>query len=135
MKNLYLLIFNLTLIELAIPRSLANTNIFSLLFENGSKLPLTENEKRTECDFAVSMMIISPLANERWKNLFSYSGKAINDFGDYKACTNSEFSRYYMIKILNYSVPLTIGLCGPTECYHEEYNYSNPDLAALLNMI
>ena len=50
-----------------------------------------------------------------------YSGKWLNDLGDYTSCSHLSIARYALL-FLRYEGPfLGVGLCGPTECTVEDY--------------
>ena len=48
-----------------------------------------------------------------------YSGRSVNDLGDYDACTRDDNSIYYLSKVHVGIAEVSLGICAPNACSPE----------------
>ena len=60
---------------------------------------------------------------EAFTNWFLYSGKGLNEFGNYPQCSKSPDNKFMMLEIVSDEgyTKMGIGLCGPVECIKSNY--------------
>ena len=51
----------------------------------------------------------------------SYSGKAVNDLGDYYSCCNMKEAEYALFSLTVSYTQVGLGFCGPQNCTTEDY--------------
>ena len=69
-------------------------------------------------------------------NLLAFSGKGINELGDYPGCKDSYISKYISFELqFDGRTMVQIGICGPAACTQEDYSKLTLPLFNLLNPI
>ena len=117
-----------------------------------SRLPLTEREdvtlvemagflanvalesragKLDECGKGLAGLFNDPINNNGLISAALYTGKKLNDLGDYRSCKNTSESRYLLANILTYR----LGLCLPKQCTVQLMEPFKNSLAALINSV
>lgn len=69
----------------------------------------------------VARQIFNVTSSEPAARMAQYSGKSIDDLGDYFACGDLEGAEYALIQIAAGMAQIGIGICGPQSCTIEEY--------------
>eukprot|EP01022_Parablepharisma_sp_SALTPOND_P028904 TRINITY_DN71_c0_g1_i1.p1 TRINITY_DN71_c0_g1~~TRINITY_DN71_c0_g1_i1.p1 ORF type:complete len:723 (+),score=40.19 TRINITY_DN71_c0_g1_i1:100-2169(+) len=64
-----------------------------------------------------------------------YTGKGLNDLGDYKRCNESPQNRYIFLQVNGLIAPLALGICGPIECSEKDYYSLKEPLSRMLNKV
>ncbi len=65
----------------------------------------------------------------------TYSGKGVNDLGNYRSCIESDDSRYILLQLQGLPATLAIGVCGPRDCEERDYAGTKAALADVLNTL
>lgn len=109
------------------PKSFTNLSqvISSVSFHNLPKL-------NGECGTALAEMILSPGTSSYLSNFILYSGRKIQDLGNYPACKNTTNSYYVLAGINITYIVVKMGLCLPKACTSVELSIYRPYLASLL---
>jgi len=103
---------------------------FSLLPE-----ALAGNENST-CAATLISLLTTKLGTKKSRNLIAYSGKRINDMGEYKECKNSNESIYILAGIkLSTTGSIEIGFCFPSECTMDELSKLKEPLATIISIL
>ena len=86
----------------------------------------------TKCSNRILHLLNHILQDSTLTNLVLYSGKNINQLGDYKTCRKDKHSEYIVFSLQGLSMDLSvnIGLCGPGDCSLRDYNELKPILTS-----
>lgn len=78
----------------------------------------------------VSTHMLTLFPSNRYEEMALYSGKWVNDLGDYESCEKVPGAKYALI-FLNYAgPPVGVGMCGPETCTQEDYFHVIGNLTA-----
>jgi hypothetical protein len=110
-----------------------STDSFGKAAQTSTELKLLATQGMTENDLSerspqmsnqckkVFLHVLNQFLNKtQFMNMLLFSGKNINDFGEYDSCNASPVSRYITFQINNLPIMVDIGLCIPTECQAED---------------
>ncbi len=106
----------------------AAREIYSLLarFPNGSSPACAKRSIRMFNNFMSDSSAFAALV---------YSGKGLNDLGDYKRCNEAGTSRYMLLQINGLITPLALGICGSIECQEADYAVLKQPIADGMNRV
>ncbi len=125
MANLLALFVVLLLAHLALARS--------------DLLPLLDSapNSTTACSRKLVQMLNQFYTDPSLATTFAYSGKGMNDIGDYINCKQTSTHRYMLVSIFFGGMFMfRLGLCPPAECTAEfMQTYARPYLASLASML
>eukprot|EP01022_Parablepharisma_sp_SALTPOND_P028563 TRINITY_DN71154_c0_g1_i1.p1 TRINITY_DN71154_c0_g1~~TRINITY_DN71154_c0_g1_i1.p1 ORF type:complete len:714 (+),score=31.21 TRINITY_DN71154_c0_g1_i1:128-2143(+) len=94
---------------------------------------LTEYPKGSiECTEKVQYIINSLFTDPSVTSFLSYSGKGLNDLGDYKNCIRKEASRYILLQIYGLPANVAMGFCVPKECKENDYTGLKEHIASVM---
>jgi len=93
-------------------------NLFISLANNSSKLDA--------CTKTISHILNRFASEPSLSEMISYSGRAINDLGDYNSCKKSEDKYYLLMSMMIQGMTLHVGVCIPKDCSFL-YMYSKKD--------
>eukprot|EP01022_Parablepharisma_sp_SALTPOND_P016656 TRINITY_DN2493_c0_g1_i2.p1 TRINITY_DN2493_c0_g1~~TRINITY_DN2493_c0_g1_i2.p1 ORF type:complete len:802 (-),score=22.91 TRINITY_DN2493_c0_g1_i2:64-2469(-) len=89
-----------------------------------------------KCVNKLSQMANKFLTDKAVSTFLMYSGKGINDLGDYESCKETPDSYYLTVGIVNQgTVAVKFSFCIPNECPLEEVSKAKPQIAKLLSSI
>ena len=72
--------------------------------------------------------------NDTVLHIFRNSGKDYNDYGRYEDCLQAHDFRYFMMLILErFPMPMTLGLCLPSQCSIEDLEGFRPFMVQVFN--
>ena len=83
---------------------------------------ITTLETPNNCSLSLLKLLMNPLANQMPLNMFLYTGKRLNDLGDYRGCINHTITRYIELKTPSFC----LGICLPLECTLDSLNQIKP---------
>ena len=86
------------------------------------------NSENSECTEEIVYM----MAEGAVGNLLGYSGKGMNDLGDWEGCTSQNDTRYILLNVMHLPTTAQIGICGPRKCKVENYDTIKDSLAPTL---
>eukprot|EP00826_Nyctotherus_ovalis_P009580 TRINITY_DN12532_c0_g1_i6.p1 TRINITY_DN12532_c0_g1~~TRINITY_DN12532_c0_g1_i6.p1 ORF type:complete len:331 (-),score=70.50 TRINITY_DN12532_c0_g1_i6:40-1032(-) len=79
-------------------------------------------EAPNNCSKSFLKLLLNPLSNQVLVNVFLFTGKRLNDLGDYRGCINHTITRYIQLKTPSFS----LGICLPLECTLESIGQIKP---------
>lgn len=91
--------------------------IFSLLITLG----VCETNQCLQDLTKISNNFLNFTSSDPYSLMASYSGKGLNDLGDYNKCANLDYADYILIRIFP-RAPIFIGLCSSKNCTVSDYN-------------
>lgn len=71
--------------------------------------------------------------SEDYGAMMLYSGKWVNDLGDYHSCQKVEKAEYVLIALLWQGPFIGLGLCGPKTCSREDYYHIIQNFTSILS--
>ena len=90
------------------------------------------NNKTKSCLGALQNMA-NHFKSTQTLNFVLFSGKYLNELGDYDSCVGSDVSRYITMQILGLPITAAFGICGPVECQQSDYTFLQPNISEFLN--
>ena len=93
---------------------------------------IEDSASSKECIYTVSKMLRLFAHNEQFLDFIIYSGKWLNDLGDYDGCLETATSKYITMEISGLPIMAALGLCGPIECSVDEYSHLTSPIANTL---
>jgi len=103
------------------------------LLKNEAFLQINPQNVSKQCSEKFYHAVNRFLNDPAISTLFQYSGKGVNDLGDFQACIKSEANRYVTLSVLRLPMKIFLGICGPAECTQRDYNEYSPAVAKILN--
>ncbi len=61
-----------------------------------------------------------------------YSGKGLNDLGDFESCQQYPNMRYVVLEVNGQIISMALGICGPAECESKDYDILKTPVAQIL---
>ncbi len=104
---------------------LAGTTILHALAPNAN----------STCKPKLLHMLNTPTSDPELLALLSYSGKGINELGDFSACSARKGSLYTVLSIKNMPITIAIGICSPKECGAADMALLKGPVASLVNSV
>lgn len=68
----------------------------------------------------LSTRLLNFTGTDEFSRMAQYSGRKINDLGDYRKCIDLEHSEYVLFKLIPMA-EIFIGICGPSSCEIQDY--------------
>ena len=90
---------------------------------------------KSKCRTALLSVVANPMSTDESYNFVMYSGKRINDLGDYLSCYRSSVSRYIMASAISKSSSISYGICAPSDCDVSDFEPLAPSLLAVVQDI
>lgn len=93
------------------------------------------NGTNKNCSEKLKHMVDNFLTDPNFFSSLLYSGKGLNDLGNYKYCIADPANRYILMQLNGFFAPLAIGICGPAECRQEDYGVLKPTIIEIVNWL
>ena len=104
--------------------------------QNVNNLDVEEEVEVDECLEALTSWIGgNPLDNSQFVNALLYTGKMLNDLGDWEKCKAVPENVYMTFMCLDLPISVTLGICGPRQCGMGDYDKLTDTVVDLLNTL
>ena len=110
-------------------KAVAVRQLFNLLLH-----PYTNGGKTPTCEDAMLAMFTDANSTSMTPFLM-YTGKGINDMGDFDSCQKAGGMRFITLHIRNLPVVLAMGLCMPKECQPSDFDGLKDSIASVMTGI